>query len=119
MEQITYQWQAIGPMQKYQAVSASIDELSCQLANWPDQSLLSNVLGVILNNALAGQLVTVVLFGIIYDPNFNWIPKNPVYIGNGGYLTQTIPNTSVYQIGKAIGPHTLFVYPSPFLLLNL
>jgi hypothetical protein len=119
MEQVTYQWQALTSMQQYQAVSASSDELSCQLANWPDQSLLSNVLGVILNNALAGQLVTVVLFGIIYDPNFNWIPKNPVYIGNGGYLTQTIPNTSVYQIGKAIGPHTLFVCPSPFLLLNL
>lgn len=119
MDKVIYKWQALTPMQKYQAVSSSSDELSCQLANWPNQTLLSNVLGVILSNAVAGQLVEVVLLGIIYDSSFSWIPNAPVYIGSGGYLTQTIPSTAVYQIGKAVGTHTLFISPSQFLLLNI
>ena len=119
MGQITNQWQALTNIQQYQVVSSYLDGISCQLANWPDQGLLSNVLGVVLNNVPSGGLATVVLFGIIYDSNFNWIPNAPVYVGAGGYLTQSIPASSVYQIGKAVGPHSIFVIPSPFLLLNV
>jgi len=117
--QVTYQLQAKTAMQKYQAVSqCSTDEMSCELVTWPDEARLSNFLGVITNNATPGQNTTIVMYGIISDPNFSWIANSPIYIGAGGYLTQTMPTSNVRMIGKALGPHVMFVNPSQFFLMN-
>lgn len=115
---VTYPYQALTAMQKYQAVCASTDELSCRLALWPDQTHLSNMIGITTSNATPGMNTEICLFGILYDAAWDWIPFRPIFVGAGGYLTQTMPNTAVYQIAKALGPHTIFVSPSQFFLLN-
>ena len=116
---LSYELQAETAMQQYQAVSSSAsNEMNCRLSMWPDEDVMSNVLGITKTNAFNGQMVEIVLEGILFDLKWNWIPNKPIFVGGGGYLTQTMPTKSVYQIAKAIGPHTIFVAPSMFLLLN-
>ena len=79
-------------------------------ANLSDASL---VLGVSTNAASTGQAVTVVRTGEVTEPSWNWVGRNPVYLGIDGVLTQNVPvlPASLFSlvIGIPISPTKLFV----------
>jgi hypothetical protein len=75
------------------------------------------VVGVAMNNALAGQSVDVLLMGIINDPIFNVFPLNAtIYLDiNGGStdIKPTLPGASSWTIvGRSYGNGEVFVNPS-------
>jgi len=118
VDNVIYKAQALTNMTKYQAVSSLTDDITVGLSLWPDATLMSNVLGIVLNTVTAGQIVNILQLGIIQDSNWNWIPQKPIYVGAGGYLTQIKPTTAIYTIAKAVGRTSIFVSPSQLFLLN-
>ncbi len=115
---ITYSYQALTAMRKYQVVCPSTDEMSCKLVNWPDQIDLSNIIGITMHDAIPGEAINICLFGILYDTSWDWESFKPIYVGDGGYLTQIMPPRSIYKVAKALGPNTIYVAPSQLFLLT-
>lgn len=72
----------------------------------------STVIGVSLNAAAPGDPITVISYGEITEPSWNWTPLLPVFLGLNGLLTQIPPTTSglfSLIIGFAVSAHVLFV----------
>ncbi len=70
-------------------------------------SHMHKVAGVGLNSASAGSAVQVQSFGELVEPTWNWV-EGPVYLGNAGQLTQTVPTSGfLVLIGTAIAPTVL------------
>lgn len=81
---------------------ASNDNLSHKLAT----------IGVTLNAANVGDMVTVIVYGEITEPSWNWTPNLPVFLGVNGNLVQVAPNqvnSFSLIIGFAISPQILLV----------
>jgi len=114
---ITEHFLADGYVSKYSVVSIGRFDNTCTQAFWPDTQYISNVIGLALNQGGDGADIEVCIIGKVTDPTFNFTIKKNVYIGIGGYLTQTIPDKSVYIIGKAIAKNSILVSLSqPFIL---
>ena len=72
----------------------------------------ATVIGVSLNAAAPGDPVTVISYGEITEPTWNWTPLLPVFLGLNGILTQIAPTTPGYFsliVGFAVSAHVLFV----------
>ena len=80
---------------------------------------LGRVSGVTLHAVVAGGVVTVVRTGPIYEPSWNWVPDQAVYLADNGLLTQT-PPTGFFQqvIGVAIDSTSLYVNLRPPLVVT-
>ena len=55
-------------------------------------------LGITAGAALAGAAVFVVTHGVMVEGSWNWTPRDPVYLGAGGALTQTPPATGLVLV---------------------
>ena len=115
---VTLTMLADGTIAKYTAVCIGRFDNTIAQAMWPDKNMVSSIVGLALNDAGDGASVEVLILGIVSDPVFSFIRQKPIYIGSGGYLTQTIPNQSVYAIGKATATNSIFVSPSQLYLLK-
>lgn len=51
------------------------------------------VFGVTKNAAQEGDQVAVVQRGLLKEPSWTWVPKNPIFVGAEGNLTQDVPTT--------------------------
>ncbi len=72
-------------------------------------SHMHQVAGIALNSAIADSAVQVQSFGEVEEPTWNW-SDGPVYLGNAGQLTQTVPTTGyLLSIGTATAPTVLRV----------
>lgn len=105
-----------GPLQGLRAVSL---DASDQLIN-PDRAVVADglrVLGLALTAASAqGQAVTVRRRGTVTEAGWAW-SEGPVYVGDGGALTQAVPATGwLCQIGVAISATTIDIDPQPIIL---
>lgn len=70
----------------------------------------NRVLGMSLNAAAAGDVVTVAVLGYVSETTWNLIPDLPVYLGEDGYITQTPPESGfLLVVGVAISPTSLYV----------
>lgn len=69
------------------------------------------VLGLVTGEA--GSVVTYTTLGPVENPAWSWTPLQPIYLGNGGVLTQTPPDSStcafLLQVGVALSPTTMLV----------
>ena len=65
-----------------------------------------------LGATMAGGDATVLVYGQVVEPSWNWTP-GPLYLGAGGLLTQIPPTAPdalfLVQIGFATGPTTAFI----------
>jgi hypothetical protein len=66
-------------------------------------------LGFVDNGVILGQIFKAVTQGLLFDSSWNWQLDKPIFLGLNGFLTQTIPNTSLFikQIGSVINQQTL------------
>ena len=86
----------------------------------PDRSVAADglrILGLALTAASApGQAVTVRRRGAVTEAAWAW-DEGPVYVGDGGELTQTVPPSGwLCQIGVAINATTVDIDPQPIIL---
>lgn len=69
------------------------------------------VLGVV--TAIVGSNATVRSLGPVTNPAWTWTPLQPIYLGNGGELTQTAPDSStcafLLPVGVALTGTTMWV----------
>jgi len=62
-------------------------------ADKDDSSSMNNVLGITTNAAIQGSQVNVQVGGELVEPTWSWTVGMPIYLGNAGQLTQTVPTT--------------------------
>jgi len=116
---LTHTMLADGAIAKYSAVSIGRFDNTVQPAYWPDPSIVSIVIGLALNDGGDGSEIEVCIMGPVTSNLFNFERGRPIYIGVGGYLTQKIPDRSIYRIGKAVAVNTIMVLPSEVFMLRL
>ena len=115
---VTHTMMADGPVSKYTVVCMGRFDNTVMTAVWPDKNMVSNIIGLALNDTGDGGNVEVCLMGPVTDPSFYFTRSKPIYIVDSGRLTQTMPIRSIYSIGKAIAEKTILVMPSQFFLLE-
>lgn len=73
--------------------------------------------GVTIGAANVGTTVTVKIFGELSEPTWSWTPDQPIYLGNNGALTQTVPvspsSTFSLIIGVAVTATKIYINPMP------
>ena len=72
--------------------------------------------GVSQGAATAGNAVSIKSFGEMTEPTWNWTVDEPVYLGAGGLLTQTVPVSPAkfsIIVGMATAATKLFINPMP------
>lgn len=116
---VTHKMIADGMVAKYAALSIGRFNNTVKHALWPDPTLISNILGLSLNDTGDGGEVEFCIMGPVTSNTFSFEIGKPIYVGVGGYLTQRMPNKSVYRIGRAISTDTILVMPSEPYILNL
>lgn len=73
--------------------------------------------GITMGSSNIGTTVTVKIFGELTEPTWSWTPDQPVYLGNNGALTQTVPvspsSTFSLIIGVAVTATKIYINPMP------
>lgn len=73
----------------------------------------NRIVGMTMNAAVPGGLVSVQKFGELTEPSWNWTLSQPIYLSIDGALTQTPPSTPASQfsviVGFPISPTAIFV----------
>lgn len=85
-----------------------------------DIQFLGGPLWMTTGAIMAGESGTVLAFGPITEPTWNW-DVGPVYLGTNGLMTQdppTIPALFSVQIGFALSPISMFFNPQSYLALD-
>lgn len=68
------------------------------------------ILGMTTGAAMAGDFATILPAGEIHEPSWTLDPALPVYLGNSGLLTQTLPTSgAIGQIGVALSATRLLI----------
>lgn len=70
----------------------------------------SVVLGITNSAAIANDPIYITRSGEITDSSWNWIPKQPIYLGINGVLTQTLPPTAKFSLVVAIPATTTKIF---------
>lgn len=92
-----------------EAIYASCDSLSDAL----------RIAGVSLNAAALGDEITVQSAGLVEHSGWAWTPGQPVFVGIGGALTQSLPVGAVFSrvVGQAVSATRLLVDLQPPIVL--
>lgn len=61
------------------------------------------ILGLTANAANVGDTLTVILFGEIEEPSWNWELDKPIFLGVNGLPTQTVPDYSNSAFSLIVG----------------
>lgn len=107
---------AAGPLSSRRAVTVAGDGRVA----YPDRAVTADAtrfLGILVTSASAADdPVTVRRRGAITEAGWSWTP-GPVWVGDTGLLTQTVPSTGwVLQVGTAINATTIDIEPEPPIL---
>ena len=82
--------------------------------NPSDTASLSRYAGVTTNSALTGEDVVIKKYGSVEENLWTWEVNKPIWIGEEGILTQTIPVGYPYRrIGWAISATKILLDPYP------
>jgi hypothetical protein len=80
---------------------------------------LASLIGVSINAASNGQMVTVQQKGILQDPSWNWTPNQPIFVGSMGILTNTPPTSiATRQVGVALSATAILIDISDLILME-
>jgi hypothetical protein len=76
-------------------------------------------LGVTTGAWAAGVEATAQLAGIITEPSWNWVVGQPIWLGDSGLLTQTLPGDALFQrqVAEVLSPTSIFVVVSAGVIL--
>jgi len=92
---------------------------------YADNSILAHsdrVVGVTRGAVTSPALAEVITSGLLTDSAFNWAFPAPIYLGQNGVLTQTLPAFPTAQFFKAIGvavsATTIVIDLAPSIQLN-
>jgi hypothetical protein len=107
---------AAGPLSSRRAVTVTGDGRVA----YPDRAVAADAtrfLGILVTSASAADdPVTVRRRGAITEAGWSWTP-GPVWVGDTGLLTQTVPSTGwVLQVGTAVNATTIDIEPEPPIL---
>jgi hypothetical protein len=70
----------------------------------------SPVIGITSGSVSHGAYATIITSGIFTDSSWTWVADNPLFVGDGGILTQTPPSTGyMHVVGYAVSPTTVVV----------
>jgi hypothetical protein len=72
----------------------------------------SLAVGITLEAKLAGEVVSILTFGIADDPSFAFTINDPLFVSAAGSITDTptlIPGEFVTQIGQSLGAGSIFI----------
>ena len=70
----------------------------------------TNIRGITTGSALQGADACIQVAGPLVEPSWNWTPDEPIYLGNDGVMTQTVPTTgAVIQIAVADTPTRIMI----------
>lgn len=99
---------AAQPLEKNRAVYLAADGL--RYADPADVDNADAVLGITTHSAAVGQGVLVQTAGEITDVAFAWTPREPMYLGAAGTMTQTSPVAGVHvELGFALTAGAAFI----------
>lgn len=94
----------------HRAVKIAIDGLARYAS--PGDADVQGVVGVTTGAAVEDGVVTIQTSGEMTESGWSWTPGGIIYLAASGALTQILPSSgSIYQVGKAIGPTTMFIDP--------
>lgn len=100
---------AAGPISGHRALAATGDGH----VRYASSAVLTDahaVLGISLNAAADGAMVSIQHGGQIVEPSWNWTPQQPIFCGENGVLTQTAPTAGfVLIIATALSPTAIAV----------
>lgn len=101
------------PLGGHRIVNGPLDALTYADPSGP----LGLVLGMTTGAASAGDPVSIATAGEIVEPTWNWTP-GPVFLGAGGTMTQTAPQSGfLQQIGVASAPTKILIRIGPAIQL--
>jgi hypothetical protein len=88
-----------------------VDMTSKQYASANNAGHLYAPIGFLLNSVAIGSEFSTVLFGTISDSSWNWSINSPVFLGNNGFLTQTLLPEFLFirQAAIALSPTQLLI----------
>lgn len=79
----------------------------------PDTFSTSKVLGIAIQAGLTGEAITILLFGKVSDPFFNFPVNDPLFLSNNGEITNVPPvlPLQIYStnIGHSLGSGAIFI----------
>ena len=105
------------PLSGHRAVYIK-DNSKVNYADKDDATSALMLLGITVSAADADMPVDVQYGGELVEPSWNWVVNSPVYLGNSGVLTQTLPTTGlIRQIGIPSSPTSLFIEIQPIIKL--
>jgi hypothetical protein len=95
------------------------DNGAATYADNTDISTAHTFVGISYNAASDSDIVNIVTAGPVTEATWNWTPKQPIYIGTNGTLTQTAPTSGyIRRIGFAQTSTTVYVQPSQPLFIG-
>lgn len=79
---------------------------------YPEQG--DDILGLTLSAASSGSMVAIANGNEVTEPSWNWIPQQPIFLGENGTITQTPPDPDgtaafIVEVGFAQSPTTMMV----------
>jgi hypothetical protein len=77
-----------------------------------------NVCGIAKNAADVGENVTVLMFGEMSDPYWDWDENKGIYLGTNGFITQDDLSVCLLSLGYVISPTKLFFRIAERIMLN-
>lgn len=80
------------------------------------------ILGITTGAAVNGESANIQTTGPMIESSWSWVPDEPVYLGQDGLLTQTVPTwpsaAFLRVMGVAISPTTLLIGMGPVIHLT-
>lgn len=90
-------------------IVAVIDNLAV-LADKDNEDHLFKIRGITLGAVALGATALVQIDGPLEFNGWNWTPELPIYLGNSGVLTQTLPTSGyLIQVAVADTPTRIFI----------
>ena len=108
---------AVGPVSALRVVASTV--IGAQVVNPSSVDSLARIIGISVNAAADGDLLTVRRMGLLSDPAWSWIAGQPIFCGLGGVLTAVAPTAvAIRQVAVAVDATTILIDPSDLILME-
>lgn len=84
-------------------------------ADCSDLSRAYQIVGLTQAAIGEGESGRIITFGEFSENGWNWIPNQPLFLGENGFITQTVLPTAIFiqRIGKSLSPTKIFINLEP------
>lgn len=117
---VSYTYQAAVDIDAFKMVA---HDAAGQLVLATNNNLIqaTRVYGIATAAALTGVVTNVRMFGQVTNPAWNWTADMPIYLGEAGVLTQSVPAGAgrfLLLVGYPISATSMFIRPLPPIVLT-